>query len=100
MISQYRKKPVVIEAAQLSKENQLELYVWCGGSRKALMQNTGKAYIDIDTLEGTMTANEGDYIIKGVKGEFYPCKPHIFDATYDAVDATELQTEGESRTKE
>ncbi len=41
---------------------------------------------EINTLEGTMTANVGDWIIKGVKGEFYPCKPEIFDATYEAVE--------------
>lgn len=52
----YRKKPVVIEAMQLK------------------------------TLEGEMMANEGDYIIKGVKGEFYPCKPDIFEMTYEAVE--------------
>ena len=43
-------------------------------------------YIEIDTLEGTMRANLGDFIIKGVQGEFYPCKPDIFEQTYEKCD--------------
>ena len=52
--------------------------------------------ITIDTLEGVMTASEGDFIIRGVKGELYPCKPDIFAATYEAVDSenTELSRPG------
>lgn len=46
----------------------------------------GINFIEIETLEGTMQASPGDYIIKGVQGEFYPCKPEIFEATYEAVD--------------
>lgn len=61
-MSKYRKKPVVIEAYQTDKE------------------------MDIETLEGTMHASAGDYIITGVNGEKYPCKPDIFDKTYERVE--------------
>lgn len=60
-MAKYRKKPVVIEASQVSEVE------------------------DIVTLEGTMRAEVGDWIITGVKGERYPCKPDIFEATYEAV---------------
>ena len=74
----YRKKPVVIEAARYTR-NGLEaeqVAEWCGG------EQTDEG-LEITTLEGVMRADYGDWIIKGVKGEFYPCKPDIFDATYE-----------------
>jgi len=74
----FRKKPVVIEAREYTR-NGLEaeqVAEWCGGSQS----NDGCV---IATLEGDMLAEYGDMIIKGVKGEFYPCKPDIFAATYD-----------------
>lgn len=85
-IKQYRKKPVVIEAAQLDNDwsNVKEIATWCGGT---WVGSIGKGIV-IETLEGNITASQGDYIIKGVKGEFYPCKPDIFDATYEPVQAT------------
>lgn len=55
-------------------------------ARPAGRRRSGPAYIAIDTLEGTMRASEGDWIIRGVQGEHYPCKPEIFWATYDIVD--------------
>jgi len=76
----YKKKPVVIEA-EIYSRNGLEaekVADWCGG------QQTDSGCL-IDTLEGQMTADYGDYIIKGVKGEFYPCKPDIFEMTYEEV---------------
>lgn len=79
----YRKKPVVIEAIQLeySTESQDSIIKWSGNIiRKGL-----DGGLIIPTLEGNMVANTGDYIIKGVNGEFYPCKPDIFYATYDAL---------------
>lgn len=84
---QYRKKPVVIEAVELTIDGDTtfdEITEWCNGVAYTpdLLKNVG---IDIKTLEGTMRANLGDYIIKGVKGEFYPCKPDIFEATYEPV---------------
>lgn len=79
-MSKYRKKPVEIEAKQYTP-NGLEaerIALWCGG-----IQTTQG--LDIYTLEGIMHANYGDWIIQGIKGEFYPCKSYIFDATYELV---------------
>ncbi len=78
-MGKYRKKPVVIEAVQ-----------WTGTVTPAverLLQKTpvllkGSSLL-IPTLEGVMAANPGDYIIRGVKGEYYPCKPDIFNKTYE-----------------
>jgi hypothetical protein len=92
----YRKKPVEIEASRLRPDgsNAAALAEWCGGRvRNALAKATDPdsltRYVDIETLEGTMTASPGDYVIRGVQGEFYPCKPDIFAATYDSIDNTE-----------
>lgn len=73
------KKPVTIEFMELeySTISQSECMAWCNGRRGL------DGGVLIDTLEGVMTANTGDYIIKGVNGEFYPCKPDIFIKTYD-----------------
>lgn len=74
----FRKKPVVIEARRYSRNGMEaeEVANWCGG------RQTDEGCV-IRTLEGDMLANYGDWIIKGVKGEFYPCKPDIFVATYE-----------------
>jgi hypothetical protein len=64
-----------------------EIAAWCGGRVCGVGAVGEKVWLEIDTLEGTMKANYGDYVIKGVKGEFYPCKPDIFSATYDPVEA-------------
>jgi len=88
-VGKYRKKPVVIEAERLTFENQGAVKEWCGGatwSRPPMRAVTGVA---IETLEGTMCAEFGDWVIKGVKGEFYPCKPDIFEATYNPVETEE-----------
>lgn len=79
-MAKYRKKPVVIEAVQWLGDNHEEVTSFQGGCA----EYQGGAVI-IDTLEGEMKARVGDYIIKGVKGEFYPCKPDIFEATYELV---------------
>jgi len=81
MINKYRKKPVVIEAVQYSRNGMVAETVakWCGGKQT----DDG---CEISTLEGTILADYGDWIIKGIKGEFYPCKPHIFQLTYELVD--------------
>lgn len=78
----YRKKPVVIEARQLDKTNGDALARWCDGSTQ-FEHSDGTCCVEIRTLEGTMLAEIGDWIIRGVKGEFYPCKPDIFEATYE-----------------
>ena len=75
----YRKKPVVIEAIQFDGYNSEEIKTFCGD--KCIIGFSDKVLIF--TLEGSLTADIGDYIIKGVKGEFYPCKPDIFEETYD-----------------
>lgn len=84
-MAKYRKKPVVIEAFRLGIDNipnwfmdkvstnEIILHGGCHDLRSA----------EIRTLEGVMRAEKGEYVIKGVKGELYPCKPDIFDATYD-----------------
>lgn len=82
----YRKKPVIIEAFQLTEKNLESLEAWCGGSIKGILLPKTEQVIDIQTLEGEMRASIGDYIIKGIKGEFYPCKPDIFEQTYEAVE--------------
>jgi len=82
MVKKYRKKPVVIEAVLFVLLNGNEIAKWCGGTFK---ESCGTNCIKIPTLEGVMTATSGDFIIKGVKGEFYPCKPEIFKETYVEV---------------
>jgi hypothetical protein len=79
----FRKKPVVIDAVQWTGANVDEVlgFILAKGSAR----REGQSAIAIDTLEGTMRADKGDWIIKGVKDEFYPCKPDIFAATYEAV---------------
>ncbi len=79
-MNRYRKKPVVIEAVHLIGSNKFVVADWCHGAAH------DNGTVDISTLEGVMTANVGDWIIKGVKGEFYPCKPDIFEATYEPVE--------------
>lgn len=80
MIKKYRKKPVTIEAIQWLGTNLSEIDDFVGRS----IANKGTTLV-IHTLEGDMEASIGDYIIKGVNGEFYPCKPDIFDKTYEEV---------------
>jgi len=77
----FRKKPVVIEAIQLIEENIPAILEFCGDKIKSHFL----IGIVIETLEGDMLADKGDWIIKGVKGEFYPCKPDIFAMTYEQV---------------
>ena len=86
----YRKKPVVIEAIQFNGENQGDVAEFMG----EMIRTNFFPDILIETLDGTMKANIGDYIIKGVKGEFYPCKPDIFEMTYEPVNCymEELQS--------
>lgn len=84
----FRKRPVVIEAwqftdAALGKPEWLKSalnggLIWCQGGKEP--------YMTVSTLEGEMRANLGDWIIRGVKGELYPCKPDIFDATYEPAE--------------
>jgi len=77
----FRKKPVVIEAMQYTAENVEALCEWLPFQ----LYMTADDGLKIPTLEGEMTGSLGDWIIKGVQGEFYPCKPDIFEATYEPV---------------
>jgi hypothetical protein len=79
----YRKKPVVIEAIQFTGGEISEDAI--ADFMDQNIRVIGRKYIEIDTLEGTMTADLNDYIIKGIAGEFYPCKPDIFEQTYEPV---------------
>lgn len=78
-VSRWRKKPVVIEAAEVTKENINAVCNWCNGQIK------NDTTFFINTLEGVMYANVGDVVIKGIKGEFYPCKQDIFLNSYEPV---------------
>lgn len=79
MIRKYRKKPVVIEALQWLGDNHDDFRGWVPN-----LEYSGD-YLYIHTREGRMQADPKDWVIKGVQGEFYPCKPDIFAATYDKV---------------
>jgi hypothetical protein len=79
----YRKKPVIIDAVQWDGFNLQEIKDLMGVDTLAWKAETDS--ILIKTLEGNMEANKNDFIIKGVKGEFYPCKPDIFEMTYEKV---------------
>jgi hypothetical protein len=95
----FRKKPIVIEAVQFifEPERCKELADFLpDGIAPAPYHNKPDSpyYIDIPTLEGVMTADEGDWIIKGVKGEFYPCKPDVFEQTYELLVYSSKDREG------
>lgn len=93
-MTKYRKKPVVVEAVRWTGSNLEEIRNFVGSD---LIEECVELFdikrtlkemlvdIAIDTLEGTMRVDYGDYIIKGVQGEFYPCKPDIFEQTYEEV---------------
>lgn len=82
----YRKKPVVIEAVQWSGNNLNEILDFMKDKQPNYYEDDEKKLLTIQTLEGNMIASDGDYIIKGVQGEFYPCKPDIFKQTYEMVE--------------
>jgi len=83
-MKKYRKKPVVIEAIQFTNETKDQVHTWVRCNTSADFEE-GQPILKIQTLEGVMIARIGDYIIKGVQGEFYPCKPDIFETTYEEV---------------
>ena len=84
----YRKKSVIIEAIQFEDNSDriIEIHEFMGGDTiRVNYEDKDNPYLKIETLEGIMKASVGDYIIKGVNGEFYPCKPDIFEKTYERV---------------
>lgn len=80
----YRKKPVIIETIIWTGKNHHEVFEFCGNDNFYFSDNQKE--LCIPTLEGDHHASIGDYIIKGVNGEFYPCKPDIFEKTYELVE--------------
>lgn len=85
----FRKKPVVIDAIQYDGRNGEMLCQWSDGVvvESPVLEpsacNPGGSYVQIKTMEGTMVGNVMDWIIRGVQGEYYPCKPDVFSATYE-----------------
>ncbi len=92
-MAKYRKKPVVIEAVQLTWGNWSEMCDFADvgllneGHPQGVMLSDNRIGLHIPTLEGLMLGEESDWIIKGVKGELYPCKPDIFEMTYEKEEA-------------
>lgn len=93
-MAKYRKKPVIVEAIKFDenkyKENHSDYDEFPVSDRCMLSElwcdkSASDSRYYINTLEGDMTVSNGDYIIKGIQGEFYPCKPDIFEATYEKV---------------
>ena len=85
MVQKWRKKPVIIEAVQWLGSNQVEVISFCKDFARIDIANK----LEIITLEGVMDASVNDYIIRGVNGEFYPCKPDIFMKTYESAEVSE-----------
>ena len=85
-MNKYRKKPVEIEAIQWVSDNIEQVYEMLGvGDNLIINTDEDEVKHFINTLEGKMEMSWGDYIIKGIKGEFYPCKPDIFELTYEKI---------------
>lgn len=80
LVNYYKKNPVEIAAVQLTPNNEIAIVDWMNSA--GLVASHDGTDIYIQTLEGLMRAEVGDFIIRGIKGEFYPCKPDIFEATY------------------
>jgi len=90
----FRKKPVVIEAVQFTGNNRGEVLRFiCSDLSEEALLGAEKMMLPvvIETLEGNMSASVGDWIIKGIKNEFYPCKPDIFDATEEVADILHME---------
>lgn len=100
-MGKFRKKPIVIEAVQyhFTQESNREIIEWTRGSKTPAsldteVRNCSDKYpegfdypvLGIATLEGMMNVRDGDWVIQGVNGEFYPCKPNIFEKTYEKVE--------------
>ena len=85
----YRKKAVEVEARQVNAANIKQVADWCNGFVKSREDNF-RPSIQIMTLEGVVTAQLDDWVIKGVVGEFYPCRDDIFQKTYEPVNEKEV----------
>ena len=90
----FRKKPVVIEAVQIHKRMDITSPDWWAEAvrqNKVILHGMGKftrdqPWVEIETLEGVMRGDQSDWVIRGVKGELYPCKPDIFELTYEPAE--------------
>lgn len=89
-MAKYQKRPVEVEAVRWDGSDEAldAIYAMAGDARRAVVvrkhaSGGAQRVLSIVTLEGEMVANEGDYVIRGVQGELYPCKPGIFEATYE-----------------
>jgi len=93
----YRKKPIIVDAFKWNGKHEVKEYPeWIIDAMNPLSVDRGSIWVtpaglgtlklQIRTLEGVMDARKGDYIIRGIKGEIYPCKPDIFEATYEKVE--------------
>ncbi len=89
MVKKYKKKPVVVEAIQYTGDNVDAIVAFAGENCK-----WGNRIIIPDPLRGSLKAEPGDYIIKGVNGEFYPCAPEVFGATYEIADEPAIEPSG------
>lgn len=86
IVKKYKKKPVIIEAVQFTEKDRDIVFNWITCNRYPGKAEGGQSTLVIETLEGKMVANINDYIIKGIHGEFYPCKSDIFSQTYEEVE--------------
>jgi hypothetical protein len=84
----FRKRPVVVEALRYTEEAVDEILEWLGraGEDSGLHKAGALQSLVVNTLEGDLTASPGDWIIRGVQGEFYACKPGIFESTFEPAD--------------
>lgn len=86
-MAKFRKKPVIINAIQWTGKNWQEVLDWINSwGTDSHGASCLHGVVTISTLEGEMTASHHDFIIRGLQGEFYPCKPDIFDASYELVE--------------
>ena len=85
-VQRYRKKPVEVKAF-LYDDNADEIIAWVNSHGGALARRANSTLVSIKTLEGWIYASPGDFVVRGVKGEFYPCRPDIFALTYERADA-------------
>lgn len=96
--TKYRKKPVVIDAFQMTEERRWHNDEWPNWLHDAwtgsLRPNQSNGFLEIKTLEGWLNVSQGDWIIRGVKGELYPCKPDVFKATYEPLVHAHIEVSG------
>lgn len=90
MIQKARKKPVEVEAIQYTGKNKEEIYKWSNGACYNMLDTNSKDLFAfkfvVETLEGTMIISEGNYVVKGIRGEFYSVEPDIFHKTYEVIE--------------